>query len=236
MHQIIHRLHHPPDILPHQLPRRLTKQNINLLQRLVLRLRHKQQLVHPPQRRDAAVEAEREPDARHGPLHVGEEVGHEPGAEEERHVRGLHAVGAEIGRVDLGGEHPGEAGVGAEEALVEDQARAVDARGGAEVVDGDEVRHGDYEEADEEAGEHGAGPVAPAEALHVEDGGDGAEEERAAADEGHEDALFGVEADLVHEGRHVVPDRPLFVNFPCSRNWANRGSDLHDGVDTRELA
>ena len=62
----------------------------------------------------------------------------------------------------------------------------------------DEVAAADDEQADEESGQHGAGPKAPAETLHVEDCGDGAEEEGAAADEGHEDGLFGVEPDLVH--------------------------------------
>ena len=66
------------------------------------------------------------------------------------------------------------------------------------------VAAADDEQADEEAGEHGAGPETAAEALHVDDGGDCAAKQRAAADEGHEDGLFGVEADLIHEGRHVV--------------------------------
>ena len=41
----------------------------------------------------------------------------------------------------------------------------------------------DDEQANEEAGEHGAGPEAPTEALHKEDGGDGAEEEGATTNE-----------------------------------------------------
>ena len=138
-------------------------------------------------------------------MHVAEEIGDEPGAEEERDVRRFHAVAAQVSRVDFCGEDPGEAGVGAEEAFVEDEAGDVDALGAAGVgVDVDEVAAADDEEADEEAGQHGAGPEAAPEAFHVEDGGEGAEEEGAAADEGHEDGLFGVEADFVHEDGHVV--------------------------------
>ena len=205
--QIRHVLRHALEILPHELTRRLREEDVDFLEGFVLRLGHERELVEPADDGDAAVKAERKADARHGGLHVGEEVRDEPGAEEEGDVRGLHAVGAEIGGVDLGGQDPGEAGVGAEEALVEDEAGDVAALGAADVgLAVDEVGAADDEEAEEEAGQHGAGPEAPAEALHVEDGGDGAEEEGAAADEGHEDGLLAVEADLVHERRHVVHD------------------------------
>ena len=214
-HQIARRFGAALQILAHKLARRLTENKIDFLERLILRLGHKQQLIEPSQHSDAAVKPERQPDPPHRALHVREEVRHEPGAEEEGDVRGLHAVAAEVGRVDFRGQHPGEAGVGAEEALVQDQAGEVEALGaggvGAVV---DQVAAADEDEADEEAREHGAGPEAPPEALHVEDGGDGAEEEGAAADERHEDGLFGVEADLVHQRGHVV----------------------HDGVDAGELA
>lgn len=144
--QIRHILRHALEILPHQLPRRLTKQDINLLERLVLRLRHEEQLVEPAQHGDAAIEAEREADARHGGLHVGEEVGDEPGAEEEGDVRGLHAVAAQVGWVDFRGKDPGEAGVGAEETFVQDEAGDVAAFGAADVGFGvDEVGAADDE-------------------------------------------------------------------------------------------
>ncbi len=163
-------------------------------------------MIKPPYNCNATIKAQREPDATHSGLHVGEEIGYEPGAEEERDVRCFHAVTAQVCRIDFRGQDPREASVGAEEALVDDETGDVDAFGGAGVFLGvDEVGAADDEEADEEAGEHGAGPEAPAEALHVEDCGDGAEEEGAAADEGHEDGLLAVEADLVHEGCHVVP-------------------------------
>lgn len=197
--QIRQILHDPLQILPHQLARRLREQKINLLQRLIFRLRHKQQLIKPSQNRNPTIKAQRESDARHGGLHIRKEIRHEPRAEKERHIRRFHTVTAQIGRVDFGRQHPGKAGIGAEEAFVDDETGDVDAFGRAGVFGRvDEVGAADDEEADEEAGEHGAGPEAPAEALHVEDCGDGAEEEGAAADEGHEDGLFAVEADLVH--------------------------------------
>ncbi len=61
-----------------------------------------------------------------------------------------------------------------------------------------EVAAADDEQANEEAGEHSAGPEAATETLHKEYGGDGAEEEGTATDEGHKDGLFGVETDLIH--------------------------------------
>ena len=176
--QIRHILRDALEILPDQSTRRLGKQDVDFLQRLILRLGHKGELVEPAEDGDAAVEAEREADAGHGRLHVGEEVGDEPGAEEEGDVRGLHAVGAQVGRVDLGGEDPGQAGVGAEEALVQDEAGDVAALGGADVgFRVDQVGAADDEEADEEARQHGAGPEAAAEAFHEENGRDGSEKQ-----------------------------------------------------------
>lgn len=205
--QIGHVLRDALEVLADELAGGLGEEDVDLFEGLVLGLGHEGELVEPAEDGDAAVEAEGEADAGHGGLHVGEEVGDEPGAEEEGDVRRLHAVGAEVGRVDLRGEDPGEAGVGAEEALVEDEAGDVAALGAADVGPGvDEVRAADDEQPDEEARQHGAGPEAPAEALHVEDGGDGADEQRAAADERHEDGLLAVEADLVHQGGHVVHD------------------------------
>lgn len=215
MRQIAHGLSAALQVLTHELASWLAEDDVDFLERFVLRLRHEQDLVKPAEHGYAAVEAEGQPDAPHGGLHVGEEVGHEPGAEEERHVRRLHAVAAEVGRVDFGGEDPGQTGIRAEKALVDDQAcdvEALGARGVDAVVD--EVAAADKDKADEEAGKHGAGPEAPAEPLHVEDGREGAEKEGAAADKRHKDGLFGVETYLGHEGGHVV----------------------HDGVDAGELA
>lgn len=183
MHQIGQILRDALQILPDELARGLGEEDVDLLERLVLGLGHKGELVEPAEDGDAAVEAEGEADAGHGGLHVGEEVGDEPGAEEEGDVRGLHAVGAQVGRVNLGREDPGEAGVGAEEAFVEDEAGDVAALGAADVGVGvDEVGASDDEQADEEARQHSAGPETAPEALHVEDGRKCAEKQGAAAD------------------------------------------------------
>lgn len=84
--EVAHRLGDALEVLAHELGRRLAEEDVDLLERLVLRLRHEEQLVEPAEHGDAAVEAERQPRLCHRPLHVGEEVRHEPGAEEERHV------------------------------------------------------------------------------------------------------------------------------------------------------
>jgi len=78
----------------------------------------------------------------------------------------------------------------------------------------DLVADANEHQANEETRQHHDGPEAAAARLHEEDGGNGADEEGPAADKRHVVCLFGVEADLVHEHRHVV----------------------HDCVDTRELA
>ena len=109
-------------ILPHELSCRLREKHIDFLQGLVLRLRREEQLVKPPHHGDTTVEAQGQADARHGLLHVTEEVRDESGAGEEGHVRDLHAVAAEVRGIDFAGQHPCEASVGAEEALVEDEA------------------------------------------------------------------------------------------------------------------
>lgn len=205
MGQIGHILRDALQVLLDELAGRLGEEDVDFLEGLILRFGHEGELVEPTDDGDAAVETEGEADAGHGGLHVGEEVGDEPGAEEEGDVGRFHAVGAEVGGVDFCGQDPGQAGVGAEEAFVEDETGDVAALGSADVGFGvDEVRTADDEQANEEAGKHGAGPETATEAFHVEDGGDGTEEERAAANEGHEDGLFAVEADLVHQGGHVV--------------------------------
>ncbi len=138
--QIGHVLRDALEVLPDELAGGLGEENVDFLEGFVLGLGHEGELVEPADDGDAAVEAEGEADAGHGGLHVGEEVGDEPGAEEEGHVGGFHAVGAEVGGVDFGGEDPGQAGVRAEEAFVEDEAGDVAAFSSAHVGFGvDEV-------------------------------------------------------------------------------------------------
>jgi len=197
MQQITRHLHRALRILTNQLPRRLLEKLVNLLQRLVLGLRHEEDLVEPAQHRNAPVKAQRQPRTRHRVLHPGEVVRYDEGGEEEPAGRGRHAVGAQVRGVDFGGNDPGEGGVGAEEELVENQAGEVDAELGAECVE--LVAYADEHEADEEAGQHGDGPETTAALFHEEDGGDGAEEEGAAANEGHVGCVVRVESDLRHQ-------------------------------------
>ena len=165
-----------PEILGDELAGGLSEDEVDLLEGLVLGLGHEEDLVEPAEDGDAAVEAEGEAGLGHDPLHVGEEVGDEPAAEEEVDVGRLHAVGAQVGGEDLRGQHPRQARVRAEEAVVDDDAGQVEAGGAREVAGRDLVRDADQDQAEEEAGEHQVGPEAAAEALHVQDAGDRAEE------------------------------------------------------------
>ena len=170
MCKIGHILRDALEVLPDELAGGLGEEDVDFLEGLVLGLGHEGELVEPAEDGDAAVEAEREADAGHGGLHVGEEVRDEPGAEEEGDVRRLHAVGAEIGGVDLRGEDPGEAGVRAEEALVQDEACDIAALCAPNVgLRVDEVGATDDKEADKEARQHGAGPKAAAKSFHIYD-------------------------------------------------------------------
>ena len=138
-------------------------------------------------------------------LHLRKEVRDQERAQEQCHVGRLHAVRPEVRGVHLGWDDPGQAGVGAEEALVDDQSSDVRALGTPEIgLQVDEVAASDDDEADEESGEHGTGPEPAPEFLHVEDGGDGSEEQTATAHEGHENGVSGVKSNLGHQGRHVV--------------------------------
>ena len=89
---ITRRDHGTPQILLDQLTGRLAEDDVDLLERLVLRLGHEEDLVEPAEDGDAAVEAEGEADLGHGFLHLREEVGDEEGAEEEGRVGRFHPV------------------------------------------------------------------------------------------------------------------------------------------------
>lgn len=215
MRQIIHRHANVLNILPHNHRRRLREDLIDLLETLPLGLGHEEKLPEPAHGGNTAVEAQGQADTGHGLHHAGEVIGHDERAEEQVRVGGGHAVASQVGREDLGGNDPGETGVGAEEAHVEDDSGQVGAFGGGGVgLEVDLVADADEHQAEEEARQRDGGPDAAAESLHVQHGGDGADEQGAAADERHEDGGALVEADFVHEHAHVV----------------------HDGVDAGELA
>lgn len=91
-----------------KLSSRLTEDHIDFLKRLILGLRHEENLVEPTEHGDTTVEAECETDICHGTLHLGEEICDEEGAEEEHCIRGLHSVGSEVSWVDFGWDDPGK--------------------------------------------------------------------------------------------------------------------------------
>lgn len=180
---------------------RLREELVDLLERLVLGLRHEDDLVEPAQHGNTTVETEGQTDTAHGVHHAGEVVGDDEGAEEEVGISGGHTVVTQVGGEDLRRNDPGQAGVGTKEAHVQDDTGEVDtlSSGGVlVVVDG--VTHTDENKTNEEAGKHGISPVTTAEALHVHDGRDGADQQRTTTDEGHEDRGLCVEADGLHEG------------------------------------
>ena len=135
MQQITRHLHRALRILPNQLPRRLLEKLVNLLQRLVLGLRHEEDLVEPAQHRNAPVKAQRQPRTRHRVLHPGEVVRHDEGGEEEPSGGGGHTVGTEVGGVDLGGNDPGQRSVGTEEQFVQNKSSKVGTQSTAQRLD-----------------------------------------------------------------------------------------------------
>lgn len=82
MYQITCRFGRALQILSDELTCRLRGNDINLLEGLILGLRHEKNLVEPAYDGDVTGETQREADARHSGLHVAEETGDELGAEE----------------------------------------------------------------------------------------------------------------------------------------------------------
>jgi hypothetical protein len=156
--KVFSRDHGTPKVLSDQLTRGLTENNVNLLERLVLRLGHEQNLVEPANDSDTAIESKGETNLRHSGLHFREEISNEEGAEEQSNVAGLHAVRTEVGGVDLGGDNPGETGIGSEETFIDDETGDVGSLGAGFVGEWYEIGAADDDEADKETGEHGTGP------------------------------------------------------------------------------
>lgn len=86
-------------VLTHNFSRRTREYSVNLLECLVLCLRHEEDLVKLADEGDASVEAQCKSGASHGGLHGGEVVCHDKGGEEEESIRSGHAVTSEIGGV-----------------------------------------------------------------------------------------------------------------------------------------
>ncbi|KAG7716277.1 hypothetical protein KL929_002414 [Ogataea haglerorum] len=160
---------------------RLGEKIVDLLERPALGLDHKQQLVDPAEGRNTPVETQREPRVGERVPHVGEVVRDDERPQVEHGAGGGDSVGTQVRRVHLGGDDPGETGVGAEEAHVEDDTGEVEAESRG-VGDGQLVRDADEDEAEEEARKHGVGPEPAAAVVHVQDGRDGAEQQCSAAD------------------------------------------------------
>lgn len=123
--QVVGNSHGALSVLPDELASRHHEELVNLLEGLVLGLVHKEDLVEPAEHRDSAVEAQSKAGRGEGLLHAGEVVGDDEGGEEEPAGGGRHAVGAEVGGVDFGGDDPGQGRVGAEEEFVQDQSGEV---------------------------------------------------------------------------------------------------------------
>ena len=225
--KITHVLCNSLEVLFDQFACRLAEKNINLLQRLVFRLRHEQQLVEPANHGNTAIEAQCQTNTGHGFLHIAEKVGYEPRAEEECYVRSFHAVTSQICWVHFRRQDPGETGVGTEEPLVEDETGDIAALCATNVGFGvDQVAAANDQQAKEESGKHRACPEAATEAFHVEDCGKRPKKERATADERHEYGLLGVEAYFAHKSSHVVHDSV----DPCELSEENHDVGVDDGT------
>ena len=212
--QVPTRLFNTCPILTHDIHGRSRKHFLNLLKRFVFGLWHEEHLIHPADGRNAAVESQTQTRLAHGFLHGCEVVCHDEGHEEEERVGGCHPVAAEVCWVYFRWNDPGETGVAAEKALVDDETGKVEGFDGHKVrLEVDLVTGADENKTDEEAGERNDSPEAAAEGLHEENGGDRSEQQGTATDEGHIICIFLVESDLVHKHTHVV----------------------HDGIDTRHL-
>ncbi|KAH3677822.1 hypothetical protein OGATHE_000476 [Ogataea polymorpha] len=109
---------------------RLGKEIVDLLERPALGLDHKQQLVDPAKSCNAPIKAQRKPCVGEGIPHVGEIVCDDEGPEVEHGAGGGDSVGTQVRRVHLRGRDPGETGIGAEKAHVEDDTGEVQAESG----------------------------------------------------------------------------------------------------------
>ena len=127
--EVSDRDHRTPEILSHELACRLAEDDINLLQGLVLGLRHEEDLVEPSDHGDAAVESKSKTHSRHGLLHLREEVGDEERTEKEGDVAGFHSIGPEVSGVYFRGNDPCETGVASEETFVDDETGNVGSLG-----------------------------------------------------------------------------------------------------------
>lgn len=205
MRQVAHDLDSALDVLFDDNRGRLGEKLVNLLEGLVLGLGHEEDLVEPTQDGDTSVETERETDTSHRIHHRGKVVGDDEGAQEEVGVRSGHAVTPEISGEDLGGNDPGQAGIGAEEPHVKDDTGQIEtfSRGRIGlVVDGVACSH--EHQTDEETRKHNVGPVASTEPLHVQHCGNSTDQQGSTSNERHIDTGTVIEADLRHQNTHVV--------------------------------
>ena len=213
-------LDHAAHVKPDQLPRRHEEQLIDLLERLVLGLGHEEQLVEESEHCQAAEEPNRQTGVGHGRLHAVEVIGDDEGPEIEEGRADGHALAAGVEVEALCRDNPCQAGVSAEEAHVEDHSGEEKAQGrvlvGFEVgvaLVCIEIAHAHKDQTHDED-EDVLGPDTTTESVHREHGRDGAEEQRATTDHGHEHRVAVAEVHLGHQVRHVI----------------------HDGVDSGHLA
>lgn len=73
-------------------------------------------------------------------------------------------------------------------------------------IDRDVIRDSNQNQTDEESGKHCNGPESPAACLHEENSRNGSDQQRSTSNKRHVCSLLVVEANLVHQDRHVVHD------------------------------
>lgn len=198
-----------PSNLPNPIPRmrrtRHTKNLIQLLQLLPLRLGHQQQHRPPPDKIPARIPRKRalgfKLRQQAQPRHAQQEIEEPGGGRGERDAERADVEWEGFGGVGEG--HGARAGRVDHAEEVDAEGDAGDALGG---VFGEEEGEAGEEEEDEHEGESGEEEVAAAEAVDGPEGGEGEEEVNDAEAEGCAEGFLVFEATFAEDGGAVVCD------------------------------